>query len=74
MTPIRHSSPVEVPEQRTGILILRVWLEGDRPDNFRARVFRTIGPYQAPPLALSAADDVRSAVQEWLDELLEPGG
>ncbi|EOD67831.1 hypothetical protein [Amycolatopsis vancoresmycina] len=65
---------MEVPSERNGILILRVWLESGRPDNFRARVFRSIGPDQAPPLVFSEVDDVRSAVQDWLDELLGPGG
>ncbi|MEV6824471.1 hypothetical protein [Amycolatopsis sp. NPDC051102] len=64
---------MEVPSERNGILILRVWLESGRRDNFRARVFRTIGPDQAPPLVLSEVDDVRSVVQAWLDELLGPG-
>jgi hypothetical protein len=65
---------VEVPSERAGVLILRVWLEGGRPDNFRARVLRAIGSHQAPPLALSAVEDVHPAVQAWLDELLDPGG
>ena len=65
---------VEDPEERTGTLILRGWVEGDRPGRLRVRVLRTVGRHQAPPQAVSDAADVHAAVQAWLDELLEPDG
>ncbi|MES4903543.1 MULTISPECIES: hypothetical protein [unclassified Streptomyces] len=63
---------MEMPSDRTGVLILRVWVEDGRPDGFRARIVRPGGPHRAPPTAVSAVDDVLSAVQAWLDQLLEP--
>ncbi|MEU1662253.1 hypothetical protein ABZ547_01370 [Streptomyces sparsogenes] len=65
---------MEIPSDRTGVLILRVWVEGDRPDGFRARIVPTGGPRQAPPTAVGTVDDVLSAVRAWLDQILEPDG
>ena len=65
---------VEDPPERSGTLILRVWLETGRADGFRARIIRSVGKHQAPPSAVTSADDVHAAVQAWLDELLEPDG
>jgi hypothetical protein len=62
---------MEVPFEHAGTLILRVWLEGGRTDGFRARIIRTIGSEQAPPVAVSAVDDVHTVIQKWLDDLLE---
>ncbi|MCP2163341.1 hypothetical protein [Goodfellowiella coeruleoviolacea] len=64
---------MEPPSERSGILILRVWVEDGRPDSFRARIIRTIGAHQQPPSAVSAVDDVHAAVQAWLNDLLGPG-
>ncbi len=64
---------MEVPADPVGTLILRVWVEGGRTDSFRARILRTVGMRQAPPLAMSTVDEVHTAIQEWLDELFEPG-
>jgi hypothetical protein len=63
---------MEIPSERAGVLILRVWVEEGRPDGFRARIVRTGGRHQAPPTAVSAVDDVLATVHAWLDQLLEP--
>ncbi|MBA6441168.1 MULTISPECIES: hypothetical protein [Streptomyces] len=65
---------MEIPSERTGVLILRVWVEGGRPDGFRARIVPTGDGHQAVPTAVSAVDDVLTAVRAWLDQLLEPEG
>lgn len=62
---------MEIPSERTGVLILRVWVEDGRADGFRARIVRTGSRGQAPPSAASAVDDVLIAVRAWLDQLLE---
>jgi hypothetical protein len=67
-------SLVESLSERGGILILRVWVEIGRPDGFRARIIRMVGPHLTPPSAAGSVDDVHAAVQAWLDELLESGG
>ncbi|AEM83783.1 MULTISPECIES: hypothetical protein [Streptomyces] len=63
---------MEIPSERTGVLILRVWVEGGRPDGFRARIVRTEDRHQAPPTAVSAVDDALTAVRAWLDQFIEP--
>ncbi|EXU65184.1 hypothetical protein Z951_26935 [Streptomyces sp. PRh5] len=65
---------MEIPSERTGVLILRVWVEDGRPDGFRARIVPTGGGHQTAPCAVSAVDDVLTAVRAWLDQLLEPEG
>jgi len=65
---------VEDSSERTGTLILRVWLETGRPDGFRARIIRAAGKHQAPPSAASSPEEVHAAVQAWLDELRETDG
>lgn len=65
---------MEIPSERTGVLILRVWVEDGRADGFRARIVRTGSRDQVPPSAVSAVDDVLTAVRAWLDHILEPDG
>ncbi|MBP2330409.1 hypothetical protein JOF56_010794 [Kibdelosporangium banguiense] len=61
---------VDAPSERTGTLILRVWVE----DGLRVRILRAIGPHKAPPIAVTSVEDVHTVVQNWLEELLGPGG
>ncbi|WP_406003061.1 hypothetical protein [Streptomyces sp. NBC_00829] len=65
---------METPSTRSGVLILRVWVEGDRSDGFRARIIQTVDGEQKPPAAASKTVDVLLAVRTWLDELLERDG
>ncbi|MFH9662558.1 hypothetical protein ACH4NF_31645 [Streptomyces sp. NPDC017248] len=62
---------METPSQRSGVLILRVWVEGDRSDGFRARIIRIVDGEQQPPTAADQTADVFLALRTWLDELLE---
>ncbi|MFH9399231.1 hypothetical protein [Streptomyces sp. NPDC017638] len=62
---------METPSARSGVLILRVWVEGDRPDGFRARIIRIVDGEQKPPTAADQTADVFLALRAWLDELLE---
>lgn len=65
---------METPSTRSGVLILRVWLEGGREDGFRARIIQTVDGQQEPPTAASGTTDVLAAVRTWLDELRERDG
>ena len=55
---------------RTGMLIVRLWIEGSSQTGFRARVTRTLdttGPEHA--VAVTAApDDIYSIVRTWVEE------
>lgn len=62
---------VETPVERSGTLILRVWVEEGRQDGFRARVICTTGPGLVRPQAISELAEVHTVVQAWLDELLK---
>jgi len=65
---------METPSTRSGVLILRVWVEGGRPDAFRARIIQMVDGQQAPPAAASRTAAVLEAVRSWLEELLEQDG
>ncbi|MER5932576.1 hypothetical protein [Streptomyces sp. NPDC002054] len=65
---------METPSTRSGVLVLRVWLEGGRSDGFRARIIATVDGEQKPPAAASRTVDVLQAVRTWLDDLLERDG
>jgi len=67
-------SLMETPSTRSGVLILRVWVENGREDGFRARIIRTVDGEQEPPTAVSKTVDVLAVVRTWLDELLEREG
>ncbi|WP_369035013.1 MULTISPECIES: hypothetical protein [Streptomyces] len=65
---------METPSTRSGVLILRVWVEDGREDGFRARIIQTVDGQPEPPTAVSKTVDVLTAVRTWLDELLEREG
>lgn len=67
-------SLMETPSTRSGVLILRVWVEDGREDGFRARIIQTVDGQQEPPTAVSKTVDVLTVVRTWLDELLEREG
>lgn len=55
---------------RTGMLIIRLWIEGSSRTGFRARVTRTLdtnGPEHAVA-ATATPDDIYSMVRTWVEE------
>ncbi|MFJ1747471.1 hypothetical protein ACIOJD_14655 [Streptomyces sp. NPDC088116] len=65
---------METPSTRSGVLILRVWVEDGRADGFRARIIQTVDGEPSSPSAASETVDVLMAVRKWLDDLLERPG
>ncbi|MFC8918392.1 hypothetical protein ACGF5F_35260 [Streptomyces sp. NPDC047821] len=65
---------METPSTRSGVLILRVWVEGGGPDGFRARILQTVDGEERHPAAACQRTDVLLAVRDWLDELLKRDG
>jgi hypothetical protein len=59
--------------QRTGILVVRVWLEQDAPGRLRARLTQATGLAEAPTSLATAADvpGVCAAVEAWLRQFLD---
>ena len=58
---------------RTGLLVVRVWIEGDSSaDGLRARITQTIDLLGDAEVITTAAtaDDVYSAVRDWLEAYL----
>ncbi|MEV6875392.1 hypothetical protein [Amycolatopsis sp. NPDC051128] len=60
---------MEPPEERSGSMVLRAWLEGGEPGALRVRILSTIGTNEAKPLAVTSPEAVHAAVQRWLEEL-----
>jgi hypothetical protein len=60
--------------ERIGILVIRVWTEGDAPGRLRARLTQT-GDLAEPATTLATAADLRGvcdAVEAWLGQFLDP--
>lgn len=60
------------PSDRTGLLIVRLWIEGNATDGFRARITQTLdsaGTERAVAMA-GTPEDVSAVVQNWVDEFV----
>jgi hypothetical protein len=59
--------------ERTGILVVRVWLEQDAPGRLRARLTQAADLGEAPSTLATAADvpGVCVAVEAWLRQFLD---
>lgn len=62
---------MEPPEQHSGTLIVRAWLENGRPDRLRVRILSTVGGHPSAPLAASSVEAVQAAVLDFLGRLGE---
>ena len=60
--------------ERTGVLVLRVWVEAGVRHGLRARITRTVpgGSTESITSAAATVDGVCTVVRRWLEELL-PG-
>jgi hypothetical protein len=58
-----------VPEQ-TGVLVVRVWVEGDQPLRLRGRITRTSDVTRRDEVSTvaSSADEIKTVVHTWLNE------
>jgi hypothetical protein len=58
-----------VPE-RTGVLVIRIWAEGDQAPTLRARITKTLDLTQPDEVSTvaSSADEIESVVHVWLSE------
>ncbi len=58
---------------RTGILIVRMWIEGNAHEGFRARITRTLdatGDEQGMATA-ATPDDIYAVVRTWVESFIE---
>lgn len=55
--------------ERTGVLVVRAWIEGD-PPQLKARITQTIDVASREPAATTAstAEQIFAAVRRWLEE------
>jgi hypothetical protein len=58
-----------VPEQ-TGVLVVRIWVEGDYPPQFRARITRTsdVTRREEVSTVASSPQEIKAVVHTWLCE------
>jgi hypothetical protein len=58
--------------ERTGVIVVRVWIEGDGNDGFRARISATADVSQPARTTFAAGnlEDVIRIVRDWLQEFL----
>ena len=59
--------------QRTGILVIRVWLEQDAPGRLRARLTQAADLGESPTTLATVADvpGVCAAIEAWLRRFLD---
>ena len=60
---------------RTGILIVRLWIEGSRHEGFRARITRTLdstGPEEEMATA-ATPEDIYAVVRTWVETFVDQG-
>lgn len=58
--------------QRTGLLVVRAWLEDDRPDGLRARITSTVDLARRDSAVTTAhtPEEIQEAVRAWLAALI----
>ncbi|MGE5225516.1 MAG: hypothetical protein ACM3OO_01425 [Planctomycetaceae bacterium] len=58
---------------RTGILIVRVWIEGDAREGFRARITRTLDSagHERETLAAATPEDLYGVVRTWVEAFVD---
>ena len=74
MTASHEDEPVETQHSdRTGILIVRVWIEGNARDGFRARVIHTLDSTGSERAMATAADPevVCAVVRTWVEAFVD---
>jgi hypothetical protein len=61
-------------DARTGILLVRVWLEGDRTSGLRARIVRMLDVERGETLesVAGSVDEVCDVVRTWLESFSAP--
>jgi hypothetical protein len=62
--------------RRTGVLVVRAWLEDGRPADLRARITWTldVDAHSRRVVTASGDDEVEELVRRWLDALLAGEG
>lgn len=65
-----------VVEERTGVLVVRAWVEGDAPAVLRARMTWTFDLADREPTtkAYAGVDAIEAAAKAWLDEFMARAG
>lgn len=60
--------------ERSGVLVVRAWIEGACPSGLRARITQAREVTSAQQIEMTAAtiDQVLAIVREWLQSLMEP--
>ena len=62
-----------LPSDRTGILILRLWIEADAREGFRARITQTLDSTGREQAVATAADpeDIYAVVRTWVESFID---
>jgi len=60
--------------ERTGILIVRMWMEPNSDEGFRARITQTFDSSQPEQASVVAAtpEDIYGAVRTWVETFVDP--
>jgi hypothetical protein len=58
----------ERPTDKTGVLVIRVWVDGGPPPKLRARIIQTLDVTQQPEASIAVAtrNEIELVVRQWI--------
>jgi hypothetical protein len=59
--------------ERTGVLVVRVWVEGDAPPRARLTATDDLAAPAQEEFAASGVDEIVATVRGWLERFVQPG-
>jgi hypothetical protein len=67
-TDFREMTPIR---ERSGVLVVRAWIECATPEGLRVRITQILGPAEEPTEATAATvDETLALVRSWLEYLM----
>ena len=75
MSGVNHAAMKRKSPDRTGVFVVRLWIEPNHEAGLRARITQTIDtrvPERSVAIAASA-DDICAVIKSWVDDFVAPG-
>ena len=74
VTPLAHHRDMNSTTNRTGVLIVRMWIEASHQQGLRARITQSLDTTAGEEsVALAAStDDICAVVKQWVEDFASP--
>jgi hypothetical protein len=72
---IQEATPDRDPAERSAVLVIRLWAEGDQPGGLRARLIQVLDARSREQTVATATsvDDICAAVRAWVEAFAASG-